>query len=150
MTVSSITPFLWFDSEAEEAANYYVSLFPNSKIQYVSPGPTGAAMVVGFEISGQRLTALNGGPMYKLTEAFSLMVNCSDQSEIDRLWNALCDGGKPGVCGWLIDRFGLSWQVNYEGLPKLMSGRNGGKVMSAMRQMGKIDVAKLSAIAAGD
>jgi predicted 3-demethylubiquinone-9 3-methyltransferase (glyoxalase superfamily) len=107
-------------------------------------------MVVGFEISGQRLTALNGGPMYKLTEAFSLMVNCSDQPEIDRLWNALCDGGKPGVCGWLIDRFGLSWQVNYEGLPKLMSGRNGGKVMSAMRQMGKIDVAKLSAIAAGD
>jgi predicted 3-demethylubiquinone-9 3-methyltransferase (glyoxalase superfamily) len=150
MAVSSVTPFLWFDSEAEEAANYYVSLFANSKIHYVSPGPTGAAMVVGFEIIGQRLTALNGGPIYKLTEAFSLMVNCSDQPEIDRLWNALCEGGKPGVCGWLIDRFGLSWQVNYEGLPKLMSGRNSGKVMSAMRQMGKIDVAKLSAIAAGD
>ena len=150
MSVSSITPFLWFNSAAEEAARYYVSLFPNSKIRYVSPGPNGAAMVVGFEIFGQPLTALNGGPTYKLTEAFSLMVSCSDQAEIDRLWRALCDGGKPGVCGWLIDRFGLSWQINYEGLPRLMSGRNGSKVMSAMRSMGKMDVARLNEIAAAE
>ncbi|RYZ66789.1 MAG: VOC family protein [Proteobacteria bacterium] len=145
--MSSITPFLWFDSAAEEAARFYVSLFPESRIVYVSPGPGGAAMVVGFEIGGQRLTALNGGPTYKLTEAFSLMVNCSDQADIDRLWRALCEGGKPGVCGWLIDRFGLSWQINYEGLPKLLSGPNGGKVMTAMRSMGKMDVERLTAIA---
>ncbi|MBA2589051.1 MAG: VOC family protein [Alphaproteobacteria bacterium] len=149
MTVSSITPFLWFDKEAEAAANFYVSLFPGSKIEYVSPGPTGAAMVVGFEIFGQRLTALNGGPMFKLNEAFSLMVSCSDQAEIDRLWNALCEGGTPSVGGWLKDRFGLSWQINFAGLPKLMSGRNAGQVMGAMCQMSKIDVARLSAIAAG-
>src|ERR1700761_5865330 len=113
MTISSITPFLWFDTEAEDAARFYVSVFPRSKINYVAPGADGKAMVVGFEVFGQRLTALNGGPMYKLTEAFSLMVNCPEQAEIDRLWDALSDGGKPGVCGWLSDRFGLSWQINY-------------------------------------
>ena len=147
MTVSSITPFLWFDTQAEEAAKFYVSLFPNSKVEYSSPGPNGKAMVVGFELFGQHLTALNGGPMYKLTEAFSLMVNCADQAEIDRLWDLLCEGGRPSVCGWLTDRFGLTWQINYEGLPKLMSGRNGSKVMTAMRQMGKVDIARLTAIA---
>jgi predicted 3-demethylubiquinone-9 3-methyltransferase (glyoxalase superfamily) len=150
MTISSITPFLWFDTQAEDAAKFYVTLFPKSKIDYVSPGPSGAPMVVGFELFGQHLTALNGGPMYKLTEAFSLMVNCHEQSEIDRLWEALCDGGKPSVCGWLTDRFGVTWQINYAFLPQLMSGQNGGKVMSAMRESGKIDIAKLEAIAAGD
>src|ERR1019366_10656692 len=109
MTIKSITPFLWFDTQAEDAANFYVSLFPNSKITHVSrygdagPGPKGGVMVVAFELNGQRLTAMNGGPTYKLTEAFSLMVNCTEQAEIDRLWTALSEGGAPNVCGWTKD-----------------------------------------------
>jgi predicted 3-demethylubiquinone-9 3-methyltransferase (glyoxalase superfamily) len=157
MAVKSITPFLWFDTNAEEAARFYVSLFPNSSITHVSlygeagPGPPGSFMVVGFELQGQRFTALNGGPAYKLTEAFSLMVECTDQQEIDRLWDALGAGGSYNVCGWLKDRFGLSWQINYAGLPELMTAGAGkaGRVMAAMMQMKKVDVQALLDAAAG-
>jgi predicted 3-demethylubiquinone-9 3-methyltransferase (glyoxalase superfamily) len=147
MTITSITPFLWFNTEAEDAANYYVSLFPNSKIKHVSrygdagPGPKGSVMVVSFEIAGLALTALNGGPVYKLDEAFSLLVNCTEQAEIDRLWQAL--SATPNVCGWTKDKFGLSWQINYAGLPELMTGPNAGKVMGAMMGMKKIDIQAL-------
>ena len=157
MAVKSITPFLWFDSNAEEAAQFYVSLFPNSRITHPSrygeagPGPKGSVMVVGFELLGQRFTALNGGPAQKLTEAFSLLVDCTGQEEIDRLWNALGEGGSYNVCGWLKDRFGLSWQVNYAGLADMMSGdpAKAGRVMAAMMQMRKIDVQALLDAAAG-
>ena len=149
MTIKSITPFLWFDTQAEDAANFYVSLFPNSKITHISrygdagPGPKGSVMVVAFELMGQRVTAMNGGPHYKLNEAFSFMVDCTEQEEIDRLWNALSEGGAPNVCGWTKDRFGLSWQINYAGLPDLMTGPKAGKVMGAMMGMKKIDVAAI-------
>ena len=149
MAIKSITPFLWFESQADEAANFYVSLFPNSRITHVSrngdngPGPKGSVMVVGFELSGQRLTAINGGPHFKLTEAFSLMVDCTEQSDIDRLWAKLGEGGSYSRCGWLKDRFGLSWQIIYAALPDLMSGPKAGKVMGAMMGMTKIDVQAL-------
>ena len=100
-------------------------------------------MVVGFEIAGQRLVALNGGPNFKLDEAFSLLVDCTEQDDIDRLWTALGDGGSYNACGWLKDRFGLSWQINYAGLPDLVTGANGAKVMAAMMQMTKIDIQTL-------
>lgn len=154
MAIKSITPFLWFDSEAEEAANFYVSLFPNSRITNVSrygdagPGPKGSAMAVGFELSGQRLTAINGGPHFKLTEAFSLLVDCTEQADIDRLWTRLGEGGSHSRCGWLKDRFGLSWQINFAGLPDLMTGPKAGKVMGAMMGMTKIDIQALKAAAA--
>jgi predicted 3-demethylubiquinone-9 3-methyltransferase (glyoxalase superfamily) len=147
MTIQSITPFLWFNTEAEDAANYYVSLFPNSKIKQVSrygdagPGPKGSVMVVSFELNGQNFTALNGGPHYKLTSAFSLLVNCTEQAEIDRLWDAL--GARPNVCGWTDDKFGLTWQINYAGLPELMSGGKADKVMGAMMGMKKINIQAL-------
>src|SRR6185295_7384684 len=113
-----ITPFLWFDNQAEEAATLYTSLFPNSRITEVSrygeagPGPAGTAMTVSFEVAGQRLIALNGGPDNKLNEAFSLMISVETQDEVDQLWAALtADGGEEGPCGWCKDRYGLSWQV---------------------------------------
>jgi predicted 3-demethylubiquinone-9 3-methyltransferase (glyoxalase superfamily) len=151
MAIRSITPFLWFNNQAEEAANYYLPLFPNSRICNVSrygdagPGPKGSAMVVAFELAGQRLLAMNGGPNFKLDEAFSLLVDCSEQADIDLLWEKLGDGGAYNVCGWLKDRFGLSWQINYAGLPELLQGSNGGKVMQAMMGMKKIDIAALRA-----
>ena len=147
MTITSITPFLWFDTQAEEAANTYVSLFPNSRIKQVSrygdagPGPKGSVMVVSFELAGLSLTALNGGPTFKLDEAFSLLVNCTEQDEIDRLWEALT--ATPNACGWTKDRFGVSWQINYAGLPELMTGPKAGKVMAAMMGMRKIDIQAL-------
>ena len=152
MTIKSITPFLWFDTQAEDAANYYVSLFPNSKIKQVSrygdagPGPKGSVMVASFELNGQSFTALNGGPNYKLTSAFSLLVNCNEQAEIDLLWEAL--GARPNVCGWTTDKFGLTWQVNYAGLPELMMGPKAGQVMGAMMGMKKIDIQALKDAAA--
>ena len=152
MTIKSITPFLWFNSEAEDAANFYVSLFPNSKITHVSrygdagPGPKGSVMVVGFELNGRRFTAINGGPTFKLSEAFSLLVDCTEQDEIDRLWEALSH--TPNVCGWTKDRFGLSWQINYAGLPDLMTGPAANKVMAAMMGMKKIDIQALKDAAA--
>jgi predicted 3-demethylubiquinone-9 3-methyltransferase (glyoxalase superfamily) len=147
MTITSIAPFLWFNDQAEDAANYYVSLFPDSKITHVSrygdagPGPKGSVMVVSFELAGLSLTALNGGPAYALDEAFSLLVNCTEQAEIDRLWEAL--SAKPNVCGWTKDKFGVSWQINYAGLPELMTGPKANKVMGAMMGMKKIDIEAL-------
>jgi predicted 3-demethylubiquinone-9 3-methyltransferase (glyoxalase superfamily) len=152
MTIKSITPFLWFDTQAEDAANYYVSLFPNSKITHVSrygdagPGPKGSVMVASFELNGQNFTAMNGGPHYKLTSAFSLLVNCTEQAEIDRLWDALW--ATPNVCGWTTDQFGLTWQINYAGLADLMTGPKAGKVMAAMMGMKKIDIQALKDAAA--
>jgi predicted 3-demethylubiquinone-9 3-methyltransferase (glyoxalase superfamily) len=156
MTITSITPFLWFETEAEEAALLYVSLFENSRITHVSrygdagPGPKGSVMVAAFELLGQRFSALNGGPAHKLSEAFSLLVNCTEQAEIDRLWEKLGDGGAYNVCGWLKDRFGLSWQINYAGLPELMTGdpAKAGRVMAAMMRMTKIDIQILKDAAA--
>jgi len=149
-----IHPFLWFDTEAEAAAEFYVSLFPNSKIDSVQrygpagPGPEGSAMTVDFELDGQRVTALNGGPVFKFSEAVSFVIDCQDQAEVDRYWDALLAGGTPSQCGWLKDRFGFSWQV----VPKQLfetiggpdeAGRN--RAMQAMLQMTKLDVAKLEA-----
>jgi predicted 3-demethylubiquinone-9 3-methyltransferase (glyoxalase superfamily) len=157
MAIQAITPFLWFDSQAEDAAKLYVSIFANSRITHVArygdagPSPKGSVMVVGFELEGRRFTALNGGPVYKLTEAFSLLVDCTEQADIDRLWTALGDGGAYNVCGWLKDRFGLSWQINYAGLPDLMTGdpKRAGRVMAAMMQMKKVDIQALKGAAAG-
>ena len=148
-----ITTFLWFDNQAEEAANFYVSIFKNSKILNVSrygdagPGPKGSAMVCAFELEGQKFLALNGGPMFKFTEAISLLVNCETQAEVDRFWNQLtADGGAPSQCGWLKDRYGLSWQIVPTILSELMSDKDpakSGRVMQAMLQMTKMDIEKL-------
>ncbi|HJR57189.1 MAG TPA: VOC family protein [Rhizomicrobium sp.] len=149
MTIKSITPFLWFNTEAGDAAQYYLSLFPNARILSTShygknmPGPEGGVMVVEMELVGQRVTLLNGGPHYKLSPAFSFAVNCEEQSEIDHLWKKLGDGGHYSQCGWLSDKFGLSWQINYAGLAGLMTGGKGGAVMAAMMTMQKIDIQKL-------
>jgi predicted 3-demethylubiquinone-9 3-methyltransferase (glyoxalase superfamily) len=155
--MSKVNPFLWFDSQAEEAARFYVSLFPNSKITQLtrnteaSPGPTGGVLTVEFELDGRSFVALNGGPTFKLTEAFSLQIDCEDQAEVDRYWAALsADGGEPGPCGWLKDRFGLSWQVVPRALPRLLADPDrarANRVMAAMMQMGKLDVAALEAAA---
>ncbi|MDB5238977.1 MAG: hypothetical protein JWO00_312 [Candidatus Parcubacteria bacterium] len=154
-----ITPFLWFDTQAEEAANFYVSLFKNSKITNVSRYskentevsgmPEGTAMVVAFELEGQAFSALNGGPLFKFTEAISFSVSCKDQAEVDHFWNALiANGGEESQCGWLKDRFGLSWQIVPEALGELMSDPDpvkAGRTMEAMLTMKKLDVAKLQA-----
>jgi predicted 3-demethylubiquinone-9 3-methyltransferase (glyoxalase superfamily) len=148
MAITSITPFLWFDTQAEDAANLYVTLFPNSRIVQVSrygefmPGKAGQVMVVELELAGQRLTFMNGGPNFKLDEAFSLSVACETQADIDRLWDALAHN--PSACGWTKDRFGVVWQINYAGLPQIMSGQaKVNKVMEAMMTMVKIDIQKL-------
>ena len=147
-----ITPFLWFDNQAEEAANFYVSLFKNSKVTGVSrygeagPGPKGTAMTVTFQLEGQEFTALNGGPIFHFTEAISFFVDCKTQEEVDSLWDKLTDGGEPGQCGWLKDRFGLSWQIVPAALGELMSGPDPAKskrVMEAMLKMRKIDISEL-------
>jgi predicted 3-demethylubiquinone-9 3-methyltransferase (glyoxalase superfamily) len=147
-----LTPFLWFDTQAEEAANFYVSVFPRSRIVSVSrygeagPGPKGSAMVVAFELDGQAITALNGGPIYKLTEAFSLMVDCQTQEEVDHFWHKLSKGGSEQPCGWLKDRYGLSWQVVPTVLGQLLGDpdpKKAGRVMQAMLKMKKLDIAAL-------
>ena len=153
MAIHGITPFLWYERDAEEAANFYVSLFDNSRITYMShygesgPGPKGSVMVVAFELEGRPFMAMNAGPAHKLSEAFSLMVNCTEQADIDRLWEALGKGGSYNVCGWLKDRFGLSWQVNYAGWPDLMAGDPGKaeRVMRALMTMTKVNVQALEA-----
>jgi predicted 3-demethylubiquinone-9 3-methyltransferase (glyoxalase superfamily) len=156
--MGTITPFLWYDTEAEEAATLYTSLFPNSKIVHVSrygaagPGPEGSVMTVSFELDGQRLVALNGGPVYTFTEAVSFQVDCKNQDEVDTYWNALTEGGEEGRCGWLKDRFGLSWQIVPSRLPELLTDPDREKsqrVMQAMLQMKKIDIAGLEAAAQG-
>ncbi len=139
-----VTTFLWFDSQAEEAAKFYVSLFPNSRLIEVTPGPDGAAKVVTFELDGVEYMALNGGPHFKLNEAASLYVDCIDQAEIDRLWEKLSEGAPPGQCGWLQDRFGLTWQIIPSVLPKmLLDAQRGEAVMSVMMEMAKLDLQKL-------
>ena len=150
--MQKITPFLWFDNKAEEAANFYVSLFKNSKIGKVvrypegAPAPKGTVMSVTFEVDGQEFYALNGGPRYKFTPAISLFVNCETQQEVDELWEKLSEGGRKDRCGWLQDRYGLSWQIIPSVLGKLMHGSDPVKskrVMQAMLQMQKLDIQKL-------
>jgi predicted 3-demethylubiquinone-9 3-methyltransferase (glyoxalase superfamily) len=154
--MQKITPFLWFDTQAEEAAKFYVSLFPKSKILKTArygdagPGPKGSVMTVEFELAGQRMIALNGGPHFKFTEAISLSVDCKDQKEVDRYWTKLSQGGEQSMCGWLKDRYGLSWQINPSILGKLLSDKDAKKakrVMEAMLKMRKIDIAALKAAA---
>ncbi len=135
-----ITPFLWFDTQAEEAAKFYVSIFKDSKVTKVVPGPNGRALTVAFHLDGQDFVALNGGPRFKFTEATSFVVNCKDQKEIDAYWSALTKGGEESMCGWLKDRYGLSWQVVPENLGDLI--RSPGAVQ-AMLGMRKLDIRKL-------
>jgi predicted 3-demethylubiquinone-9 3-methyltransferase (glyoxalase superfamily) len=155
----TITPFLWFDDQAEEAAQLYTSVFENSKILNVSrygeaaPGETGSVMTVEFELEGQKFVGLNGGPNYSFTEAVSFQVHCETQEEVDHFWNALGEGGEEGPCGWLKDRFGLSWQIVPTALPRLLSDpdrEKANRAMSAMLQMGKLDIAELERAAAGE
>ncbi|MFZ1754615.1 MAG: VOC family protein [Caldilineaceae bacterium] len=144
-----ITPFLWFNDNAEEAARFYTSIFADAKILSTMPGPEGKAMSVTFELMGQRITILNGGPHFQINEAFSLFVDCADQAEVDFLWEKLCaDGGEPGQCAWLKDKFGLSWQIVPRQLGEMLSDPDPEKsqrVLQAMLQMGKIDIAALRA-----
>ena len=150
-----ITPFLWFDKQAEEAVNFYVSIFENARVlattryskdaSKVSGQPEGSAMTVSFQLDGQDFTALNGGPHFKFNEAVSLVVNCRTQAEVDHYWNRLSEGGDPNAqqCGWLKDKYGVSWQIVPTELPKLLTDPDPGKaerVMKAMLQMKKIDV----------
>jgi predicted 3-demethylubiquinone-9 3-methyltransferase (glyoxalase superfamily) len=150
--MQKITPFLWFDRNAEEAMNFYVSIFKNSKVLRVArygdagPGPKGTVMVATFQLEGQEFQALNGGPHYKFTPAISLFVNCETQQEVDALWEKLLEGGREDQCGWLTDKFGLSWQIIPTLLPKLLSDKDPKKsqsVMKAMLQMKKIEIKKL-------
>jgi predicted 3-demethylubiquinone-9 3-methyltransferase (glyoxalase superfamily) len=145
-----ITPFLWFNDNAEEAITFYTALFKNSGMGSVSrygadgPGPKGTVMVATFQLEGQQFMALNGGPQFKFTEAISLMVHCDTQQEIDDLWEKLSEGGEKSRCGWLKDKFGLSWQIVPRILGELMQdGKRAGNVMKALMQMDKIDIATL-------
>lgn len=150
--MQKITPFLWFDSQAEEAMNFYVSIFRNSKVLTVNrygdagPGPKGTVMTANFLLDGQEFVALNGGPLYKFTPAISFVVNCESQQEVDDLWDKLSAGGREDPCGWLQDRFGVSWQIVPTVLVKLLSDPDPVKaqrVMAAMMKMKKIDIAAL-------
>jgi len=150
--MQKITPFLWFDNQAEEAMNFYVSIFKNSKTlsctRYgdAGPGPKGTVLVASFELDGQEFMALNGGPRFKFTEAVSFVVNCETQAEIDEMWAKLSAGGEESQCGWLKDKFGLSWQVVPPILSKLMQDKDpqkSNRVMQALLQMKKIDIATL-------
>lgn len=145
--MKKITPFLWFDTQAEEAMNFYVSVFKNSKAGNVSRGPDGKAFIVNFELDGQEFMGLNAGPQFKFNEAISMFVNCEDQAEVDELWAKLtADGGEESMCGWLKDKYGLSWQIIPKQLGELMGDPDPVKaqrVTQAMLQMRKIDVAGL-------
>jgi predicted 3-demethylubiquinone-9 3-methyltransferase (glyoxalase superfamily) len=151
--IQKITPFLWFNQEAEEAANLYVSLFKDSKILGISrygdagPGPKGSAMVVDFQLAGLRFNALNGGPHFKFTEAISLAVSCDSQEEVDTLWSRLtANGGQESQCGWLKDRYGLSWQIVPARFTQMMQDKDPKRtqrVMQAMLTMKKFDIARL-------
>jgi len=147
-----ITPFLWFDGQAEEAMNFYVSIFKNSKVGRVTrygeagPGPKGSVMSATFQLEGQEFMALNGGPHFSFTPAISFFVNCETQEEVDELWKKLSAGGKTERCGWLKDKYGLSWQIIPRALGRLMGDNNAAKaqsVMKAMLEMDKIDIARL-------
>ena len=151
--MSKIAPCLWFDGEAEEAANFYVSLLPDSRIEHVqknvidSPGgKAGSVLIVEFTLAGQRYLALNGGMRFEYTHAISFQVDCADQAEVDRLWDTLSDGGTIEHCGWLRDRYGVSWQIVPTALPRMLRDRDPAKaqrVMQAMLQMIKLDIAGL-------
>jgi len=156
--MQKITPFLWFDSQAEEAAKFYVSVFGNSRIvktvRYgaAGPGPAGSVMTVQFELNGVPFTALNGGPLFHFSEAISFVVNCQSQAEVDTLWEKLSAGGQPGRCGWLKDRFGLSWQIVPTALPVLLGDPDPVKAqrtMAAMLKMDKLDIVALEKAHAG-
>jgi predicted 3-demethylubiquinone-9 3-methyltransferase (glyoxalase superfamily) len=152
-----ITPFLWFDTQAEEAANFYVSIFKNSRITSIShypegtPGPVGQVMVVNFELDGQKFIALNGGPTFKFTEAISLLVNCETQQEIDHYWSKLTSGGGKEVeCGWLKDKYGLSWQIVPANLEKLLGTPEKAKrVMAVVMKSKKLNIAEMERAAEG-
>ncbi len=158
--MQKITPFLWFDNQAEEAANSYVSIFKNSKVVSVTrygeagPGPKGTVMVVEFQIDGQKFVALNGGPLFKFTEAISFVVNCETQEEVDYFWEKLtADGGAESMCGWLKDKYGLSWQVVPTIAIEMMQDKDPEKsqrVMKAIMQMKKIDIPTLKQAYAGE
>jgi len=147
-----VTPFLWFDTQAEEAANFYVSIFKNSKVTAMTrygdsgPGPKGSVMTVAFTLDGQQFTALNAGPQFPFTEAVSFVVNCETQNEIDYFWEKLSAGGKKVECGWLKDKFGLSWQIVPTEFFEMISNatpQQSDRVMRALMQMEKLDLAKL-------
>jgi predicted 3-demethylubiquinone-9 3-methyltransferase (glyoxalase superfamily) len=155
--MQTITPFLWFDSQAEEAAAFYVSVFPDSAMGRVArygeagPGPAGSAMTVGFTLRGQEFTALNGGPVYQFSPATSFVIDCADQEEVDHYWDAFSVGGKPNQCGWIDDRFGVTWQVVPSALRRLLADpdpETAKRVTEAMLKMGKLDVAQLESAAA--
>ncbi len=150
--MQKITPFLWFDHQAEEAANFYISLFKDSKITSISrygegaPGPQGTVMTVNFQLEGQEFIALNGGPIYKLSPAVSFFVDCATQAEVDRLWEKLTEGGEEVQCGWLVDKYGLSWQIVPSGMTELLNDKDpeGSKrAMQAMLKMKKLDLEKM-------
>jgi predicted 3-demethylubiquinone-9 3-methyltransferase (glyoxalase superfamily) len=154
-----ITPFLWFDNQAEEAANFYASIFPNSKIKVVNrygaagPGPKGSVMTVRFDLDGQEFTALNGGPVFKINEAVSFVIHCDGQAEVDHYLEKLTDGGIEVQCGWLKDRYGVSWQVVPKQLLKAIADPDPARAkraMQAMFTMKKIDIAKIEASARGE
>ena len=147
--MQKITPFLWFDGKAEEAMNFYTSIFKNTKIGRITrygdagPGPKGAVMSATFQLDGQEFMALNGGPQFKFTEAISFFVNCETQEEVDELWEKLSDGGQKSRCGWLKDKYGLSWQIIPSALGKMLGDKDPEKsqrVMKAILQMDKIDI----------
>ena len=152
-----ITPFLWFNDQAEEAANFYVSVFRNSKVKAVTrygdagPGPKGSAMTVNLELDGQEFTALNGGPQFRFTEAVSFVVHCDTQQDVDAYWEKLTDGGRASQCGWLKDKYGLSWQIVPKALPRLLQQSDPAKaqrVVRALMTMSKIEIAQLEQAAA--
>ena len=150
MARQKIKTCLWFDGNAEEAVQFYVSVFKDSEVTGVTPGPTGAALVVEFRLAGVEFMALNGGPQFRFNEAVSLSVDCQSQEELDELWEKLSAGGSKGQCGWLKDRYGLSWQVVPAVLPKLLAGADCGRakrVMDALMGMTKLDIRALEAAA---
>ncbi len=157
--MDKVSPFLWFNGQAEEAADFYTGLFAGSRIDAVTrapmgyPGGTeGDAITVAFTLSGRSFIAMNGGPDHPFTDAISLSIDCADQAEVDHYWDALADGGEPLICGWIRDRFGLSWQVTPRILPQLLADPDRAKakrVMEAMVEMVKIDVATIEAAAKG-
>lgn len=151
--MKNITPFLWFDDQAEEAINFYISVFPNSRLLNLTrlgddaPGPKGKVMTATFELNGRQFMALNGGPQdFHFSEAISFFVDCETQAEVDDLWEKLTDGGEPGPCGWLKDKYGLSWQIVPKALGEMLGDPDparAGRVMQAMLKMSKIDIAGL-------
>ena len=154
----TITPFLWFDDKAEEAMHFYVSVFRNSKVVSVNrygdagPGPKGSVMTAAFELDGQAFVALNGGPVYKFTPAVSFVVNCRTQQDVDYYWEKLSEGGKTNRCGWLTDRYGLSWQIVPTGMVELLQDKDpqrSQRAMKAMMQMGKLDIEAMKRAADG-